>query len=106
MPKISIIVAAYNVEEYLQQCLNSLSNQTFSDFEAIIVNDASTDATAEILDAPQKKIHASFLLRIHTTKDFISLAKPVSSTPAANMLSSSTEMTISLRKHVRNLQKR
>ena len=99
MPKISIIVAAYNVEEYLQQCLNSLSNQTFSDFEAIIVNDASTDA-------PQKKIHASFLLRIHTTKDFISLAKPVSSTPAANMLSSSTEMTISLRKHVRNLQKR
>ena len=49
MPKISIIVAAYNVEEYLQQCLNSLSNQTFSDFEAIIVNDASTDATAEIL---------------------------------------------------------
>ena len=60
----------------------------------------------KFLDAPQNKIHASFLLRIHTTKDFISLAKPVSSTPAANMLSSSTEMTISLRKHVRNLQKR
>lgn len=55
MPKISIIVAAYNVEEYLQQCLNSLSNQTFSDFEAIIVNDASTDATAEILRRSAEK---------------------------------------------------
>ena len=106
MPKISIIVAAYNVEEYLQQCLNSLSNQTFSDFEAIIVNDASTDATAEFLDAPQKKIHASFLLRIHTTKDFISLANRCRARQRRIWLSSSTEMTISLRKHVRNLQKR
>lgn len=49
MTKISIIVAAYNVEDYLQQCLDSLSNQTFSDFEAIVVDDASTDATAEII---------------------------------------------------------
>ena len=49
MPKISIIVAAYNVENYLQQCLDSLSNQTFSDFEAIVVDDASTDATTEII---------------------------------------------------------
>lgn len=49
MTKISIIVAAYNVKDYLQQCLDSLSNQTFSDFEAIVVDDASTDATAEII---------------------------------------------------------
>lgn len=49
MPKISIIVAAYNVENYLQQCLDSLSNQTFPDFEAIVVDDASTDATTEII---------------------------------------------------------
>ena len=49
MPKISIIIAAYNVGSYLRQCLDSVSAQTFSDFEAIVVNDASTDETASII---------------------------------------------------------
>ena len=49
MPKISIIIAAYNVGPYLKQCLDSISEQTFSDFEAIVVNDASTDETASII---------------------------------------------------------
>ncbi len=55
MPKISIIIAAYNVELYLKQCLDSVSNQTFSDFEAIVVDDASTDATASIIRAASAK---------------------------------------------------
>ena len=43
MPKISIVIPAYNVGDYLQECLDSVRNQTFSDIEAIVVNDASPD---------------------------------------------------------------
>lgn len=46
---ISIIVPIYNVEAYLRECLDSLLNQTFKDFELICVNDASDDMSAEIL---------------------------------------------------------
>ncbi|MFI3242484.1 MAG: glycosyltransferase, partial [Alphaproteobacteria bacterium] len=49
MPKISIIIPVYNVEKYLSQCLDSVLNQTFNDWEAICVNDGSTDKSAEIL---------------------------------------------------------
>lgn len=45
---VSIIIPAYNAEEFLQDCLDSISAQTFKDFEAIVVDDGSTDSTAEI----------------------------------------------------------
>ncbi len=48
MPKISIIVPVYNVEIYLERCLNSLIKQTLKDIEIIIVNDGSTDKSLEI----------------------------------------------------------
>lgn len=48
MPKISIVIPAYNVGNYLQECLDSVRNQTFSDIEAIVVNDASPDNVGEI----------------------------------------------------------
>ena len=48
MPKISIVIPAYNVGDYLQECLDSVRNQTFSDIEAIVVNDASPDNVEEI----------------------------------------------------------
>ncbi len=46
--KVSIIVPVYNVEKYLQRCINSLKNQTLDDIEIILVNDASTDSSLEI----------------------------------------------------------
>src|SRR5262245_7246724 len=49
-PLVSVIVAAYNVEKYLSQCLDSLVNQTLQDIEIIVVNDGSTDRTAEVAD--------------------------------------------------------
>ena len=55
MPKISIIVAAYNVEAYLADCLASIGAQTFQDFEAIVVDDASTDSTAQIISEAASK---------------------------------------------------
>ena len=48
-PKISIIIPVYNVEKYLRRCLDSVLKQTFTDWEAICVNDGSTDSSSEIL---------------------------------------------------------
>ncbi len=52
-PLISIIVPAYNVEKYIKTCLDSLINQTYSNFEIIVINDGSTDQTEEILRSYQ-----------------------------------------------------
>ncbi len=41
MPKVSVILPVYNVEEYLQQALDSIINQTLEDIEIICVNDGS-----------------------------------------------------------------
>lgn len=49
MPAISIIIPVYNVEKYLSRCLDSVLNQTFTDWEAICVNDGSPDGSAAIL---------------------------------------------------------
>ena len=48
--KISVIVPAHNAEEHLSESLDSLVNQTFRDFEVIIINDGSTDQTHNIID--------------------------------------------------------
>lgn len=48
-PKISVLLPVYNAEKYLSDCLKSLLNQTFHDFEIIIINDASTDSSLNIL---------------------------------------------------------
>ena len=51
MPKISIILPIYNVERYLEACLNSIVAQSFTDWECICVNDGSTDGSEKILQA-------------------------------------------------------
>ena len=48
MQKISLIIPAYNAEKYLEFCLDSISKQTFSDFEAFILDDGSRDLTRDI----------------------------------------------------------
>ena len=45
MPRVSVIVPVYNVERYLNQCVESLLRQTLPDFELLLVNDASTDGS-------------------------------------------------------------
>ena len=50
MPKISVIVPIYNVEKYLQQCLDSILVQSLQDLEIICIDDGSTDNSVNILD--------------------------------------------------------
>ncbi len=45
--KVSVLVTAYNQEKYIQDCINSILNQTYQNFEIIINNDCSTDRTSE-----------------------------------------------------------
>lgn len=49
-PIISVIMPVFNTEKYILESINSILNQTLSDFEFIIINDASTDGTQNILD--------------------------------------------------------
>lgn len=55
MIKYSFIVPVYNTEKYLKKCLDSLVNQTYKDFEIIVVNDGSTDKSSNIISKYQKK---------------------------------------------------
>ena len=48
-PDISVIMSVYNGETYLKEAIESVRNQTFKNWELIVINDCSTDSTAEIL---------------------------------------------------------
>ena len=55
MAKVSIIVPIYNVEKYLEKCLESLVNQTLDDIQIILVNDGTKDNSGEIAKQYQEK---------------------------------------------------
>lgn len=48
MPTVSLVIPVYNVESYLERCLESVKNQTYKNIEIILVNDGSTDGSGEI----------------------------------------------------------
>ena len=52
--KVSIIIAAYNIQDYIMRCMKSVINQTFENIEIIVVNDGSTDNTLRILEQLEK----------------------------------------------------
>lgn len=49
MPKVSVILPAYNAEKYIKEAVDSILGQTFKDFELIVINDCSKDSTEQIL---------------------------------------------------------
>ena len=50
-PKISVLMPVYNSELYIKEAIDSILNQTFTDFEFIIIDDASTDKSVEIIQS-------------------------------------------------------
>ncbi len=55
MPKVSVIIPFNNVENYIKECLNSVLCQTLNEIEVILINDASTDRTLEIVEGYLQK---------------------------------------------------
>lgn len=66
-PKISVVMSAYNVEKYVKEAIDSIINQSFTDFECIIVDDGSTDKTKEIIRSYDDKR----IVLIENNHDFI-----------------------------------
>lgn len=71
--QLSIIVPVYNVEKYLQRCMNSLLTQNISNFEIILVDDGSKDRSPEICDKYAKEY--SFVKVIHKENEGLGLAR-------------------------------
>lgn len=71
MPKISVIIPVYNTASWLEECLNSVVNQTLSDLEIICVDDASTDKSGSIL---KQYAHKDKRIQIITLKENLGLS--------------------------------
>ncbi|MHC5373445.1 glycosyltransferase family 2 protein [Enterococcus sp. LJL120] len=60
-PALSVIVPVYNAEKFIDQCVSSILNNSFSDFELILIDDGSTDNSLKLL----KKVHDSRIIILH-----------------------------------------
>lgn len=72
-PKLTIIVPVYNAEAYLQRCIDSISDQTFRDFECLLVDDGSTDSSLDICRKAEQedpRFHA-----LHQNNSGVSVAR-------------------------------
>jgi glycosyltransferase involved in cell wall biosynthesis len=74
-PLISIIIPVYNVEQYFERCVQSLFDQSFSNFEAILIDDGSTDGSAELCDKIAKKDKR--IKTIHKQNEGVAVARSV-----------------------------
>lgn len=72
-PKLSVIVPVYNVERYLHRCIDSILNQTFKDFELILINDGSTDKSGTICD--YYKLKDTRVRVIHKQNNGVSISR-------------------------------
>ncbi len=79
-PVLSVIMSVYNGESYLEEAVESVLNQTFTDFELIIINDCSTDSTAEILEKLSQKDER---IKVHTNE--VNLKLPTSLNKAISL---------------------
>ena len=70
-PRISIVMSAYNAEEYLKIAVDSILAQTYEDFEFIIINDGSKDRTKKIIETYAKQDHRIKFINQTTNKGLI-----------------------------------
>ncbi len=64
MTKVSIITPSYNSSKYVEECINSVINQTFSDWEHILIDDCSKDGSVEIIKKYVKEDHRFKLIQL------------------------------------------
>lgn len=55
-PKYSIIITTYNIENYIEECIKSVLNQKYEDYEVIVVDDCSTDNTLQVIEKYELKV--------------------------------------------------
>ena len=72
-PLLSIIIPAFNIEQYISRALDSLINQSYKNIEVIVVNDGSTDSTGGIIDSYVKKDNR--IKVIHKNNEGVSIAR-------------------------------
>lgn len=70
---ISVIIPAYNIEQYIERCLESVCGQTYSRLEIIVIDDGSSDGTGNIIDELAKK--DSRIITIHKENGGVSAAR-------------------------------
>ena len=75
MVAVSVIVPVYNVEEYLEKCIKSILEQTFLDFELILIDDGSSDRSGSICDEYKEKDDR--IIVIHKQNEGVSVARNV-----------------------------
>jgi glycosyltransferase involved in cell wall biosynthesis len=63
--QVSIIIPMYNEERYIARCLESLTHQTFQEFEVILIDDGSTDKTVEIAQSFENQFPLTILQQAH-----------------------------------------
>lgn len=72
-PLISVIIPAYNIEKYIERCVESVRQQNYTNLQIIIINDGSTDQTGKILDNLAKK---DFRIKVlHNSNEGVSAAR-------------------------------
>jgi len=86
--KIAVIIPVFNTEKYLAECLDSLLNQSYSNFIAYIIDDGSTDSSGKIIDAYVRK--DSRIIAIHQSNKGVSAARNV----ALNLICSNSSIDI------------
>ena len=73
--KVSIIIPVFNTEQYLPRCIDSILNQSFSDFELLLVDDGSTDGSGAVCDAYAEKDKDSRIRVFHKENGGVSSAR-------------------------------
>ena len=73
IPAISVIIPMFNAEKYIEQCLDSIADQTFEDYEVIVVDDCSTDRSVALTEAFYERkiggVHNSICLNCPKTPE-------------------------------------
>lgn len=72
-PLISVIIPAYNIENYIERCMESVCRQTYRNLEIIVVDDGSKDQTGTVIDRMAQK--DSRIIPIHKMNEGVSAAR-------------------------------